>query len=95
MASKSSNWILGWFAAFVGTIGFGSFAVPIKGEAATSVDIDPLVIQSYKSLMCLWVPNSDAALIPLNVDAHDIISIAFFLHLEKFSTFYSFRSLTS
>jgi len=52
MASESSNFILGWFAAFVGTIGFGSFAVPIKGEAATSVDIDPLVMQSYKSLMC-------------------------------------------
>jgi len=33
-------------------IGFGSFAVPIKGEAANSVDIDPLVMQSYKSLMC-------------------------------------------
>ena len=45
--------ILGWFAAFVGAIGFGSFAVPIKGEAANSVDIDPLVMQSYKSLMCL------------------------------------------
>mmetsp|Transcript_26443 Transcript_26443/g.48662 ORF Transcript_26443/g.48662 Transcript_26443/m.48662 type:complete len:377 (-) Transcript_26443:89-1219(-) len=44
--------ILGWFAAFVGTIGFGSFAVPIKGDAANSVDIDPLVMQSYKSLMC-------------------------------------------
>mmetsp|Transcript_15396 Transcript_15396/g.32577 ORF Transcript_15396/g.32577 Transcript_15396/m.32577 type:complete len:378 (-) Transcript_15396:180-1313(-) len=45
-------YILGWFAAFVGMIGFGSFAVPIKGEAANSVDIDPLVMQSYKSLMC-------------------------------------------
>lgn len=44
--------MMGWFAAFVGTIGFGSFAVPIKGDAANSVDIDPLVMQSYKSLMC-------------------------------------------
>ena len=46
------NLVLGWFAAFVGAIGFGSFAVPIKGDAATKVDIDPLVMQSYKSLMC-------------------------------------------
>ena len=46
------NLVLGWFAAFVGALGFGSFAVPIKGDAATKVDIDPLVMQSYKSLMC-------------------------------------------
>jgi glucose uptake protein GlcU len=46
------NLVLGWFAAFVGAIGFGSFAVPIKGDTATKVDIDPLVMQSYKSLMC-------------------------------------------
>jgi hypothetical protein len=44
---------VGWLAALVGAIGFGSFAVPIKGNAANSVDIDPLVMQSYKSLMCL------------------------------------------
>ena len=43
---------LGWFAAFVAVVGFGSFAVPIKGDTATKVDIDPLVMQSYKSLMC-------------------------------------------
>ena len=35
--------VVGWFAAFIGAVGFGSFAVPIKGEAANSVDIDPLV----------------------------------------------------
>ena len=46
------NLVLGWFAAFVGAMGFGSFAVPIKGDAANKVDIDPLVMQSYKSLMC-------------------------------------------
>lgn len=49
---EASGYVLGWFAAFVGMIGFGSFAVPIKGDAANSVDIDPLVMQSYKSLMC-------------------------------------------
>ncbi len=55
MASEQSFDAIGWFAAFVGAIGFGSFAVPIKGNAANSVDIDPLVMQSYKSLMCLCV----------------------------------------
>lgn len=52
MSSPHSNIIMGWFAACVGAIGFGSFAVPIKGDTANSVDIDPLVMQSYKSLMC-------------------------------------------
>ena len=42
----------GWIAALVSAIAFGSFAVPIKGEAANSVDIDPLVMQSYKTTMC-------------------------------------------
>lgn len=44
--------LIGWFAALIGALGFGSFAVPIKGDAANSVDVDPLVMQSYKSLMC-------------------------------------------
>jgi len=34
---------IGWIAAFIGCLGFGSFAVPMKGEAANSVDVDPLV----------------------------------------------------
>lgn len=42
----------GWAAALVSMCAFGSFGVPIKGEAARSVDIDPLVFQSYKTLMC-------------------------------------------
>jgi hypothetical protein len=48
-----SSELIGWFSALVGTIGFGSFAVPIKGDAANSVNIDPLVMQSYKTVMCL------------------------------------------
>lgn len=47
-----SSELIGWFAALVGTIGFGSFAVPIKGDAANYVNIDPLVMQSYKTVMC-------------------------------------------
>jgi glucose uptake protein GlcU len=42
----------GWAAALVSMCAFGSFGVPIKSEAAKSVDIDPLVFQSYKTLMC-------------------------------------------
>ena len=52
-SNQASFDAIGWLAALVGAIGFGSFAVPIKGNAANSVDIDPLVMQSYKSLMCL------------------------------------------
>ena len=32
-------------------LAFGSFGVPIKSGAALEVDIDPLVMQSYKSIM--------------------------------------------
>ena len=42
----------GWIAALVSAFAFGSFAVPIKGEAANSVDIDPLVMQTYKTTIC-------------------------------------------
>uniref|UniRef100_A0A6U0ENB9 EF-hand domain-containing protein n=1 Tax=Helicotheca tamesis TaxID=374047 RepID=A0A6U0ENB9_9STRA len=48
----------GWIAAIVAMVCFGTFGVPIKGDAANSVDIDPLVMQSYKTIMCFvtsWV----------------------------------------
>lgn len=32
----------GYVAAAVGCVAFGSFAVPIKSEAARSIDVDPL-----------------------------------------------------
>ena len=54
LSNPIATQIVGWFAAFIGAIGFGSFAVPIKGEAANSVDIDPLVMQSYKSFTCFF-----------------------------------------
>ena len=44
--------VIGWIAVLIAVIGFGSYAVPIKGEAANSVAVDPLVMQSYKSFMC-------------------------------------------
>lgn len=52
MSFDPSSALIGWFAVLVAVLGFGSYAVPIKGEAASSVNIDPLVMQSYKSLIC-------------------------------------------
>ena len=45
-----SEWI-GLLAAFVAALSFGSYSVPMKGEAATKCDVDALVFQSYKSFM--------------------------------------------
>jgi hypothetical protein len=42
----------GWAAAILAMLAFGSFGVPIKSDASRSVDIDPLVFQSYKTFMC-------------------------------------------
>lgn len=42
----------GWFAALAATLSFGSFGVPIKSKTCARVDIDPLVMQSYKTIMC-------------------------------------------
>jgi hypothetical protein len=44
--------VCGWLAAIGGMLAFGTFGVPIKSEAARSVDIDPLVMQTYKTTMC-------------------------------------------
>jgi hypothetical protein len=52
MSSSSCGEACGWMAAAAAMLAFGSFGVPIKGQAATSVDIDPLVFQSYKTFMC-------------------------------------------
>lgn len=45
----------GWTAGFIGCIGFGSFGVPLKGEATNSVDggkgAHIFVLQTYKSMM--------------------------------------------
>mmetsp|Transcript_12256 Transcript_12256/g.16038 ORF Transcript_12256/g.16038 Transcript_12256/m.16038 type:complete len:422 (-) Transcript_12256:245-1510(-) len=41
----------GWMAAFCSALAFGSFGVPIKSKQAMSVDVDPLVFQSYKTIM--------------------------------------------
>jgi len=50
--------VCGWLAAIGGMLAFGTFGVPIKSEAARSVDIDPLVMQTYKTTICFltsWI----------------------------------------
>jgi glucose uptake protein GlcU len=65
--SAASCEACGWAAAFCSMLAFGSFGVPIKSKAATALDIDPLVFQSYKTFMCfitswlvLTLPNSSS-----------------------------------
>lgn len=41
--------LIGLTASFCAALSFGSYGVPMKGEAATRVDVDPLVFQSYKA----------------------------------------------
>ena len=49
---SSSCDVCGWAAAFCSMLAFGTFGVPIKSETAVKLDIDPLVFQSYKSIVC-------------------------------------------
>lgn len=42
----------GWIAAVIAVVGFGSFGVPVKSDSANKVNIDPLVMQTYKGIMC-------------------------------------------
>lgn len=44
--------LCGWVSAFIGMLAFGSFGVPVKSKMAKSLNIDPLVMQSYKTGMC-------------------------------------------
>ncbi|KAL3784278.1 hypothetical protein ACHAW5_010098 [Stephanodiscus triporus] len=41
----------GYAAAFLAAVCFGSFGVPVKSEVVSRLDVDPLVMQSYKSAM--------------------------------------------
>lgn len=42
----------GLIAAVAGVLGFGTFGAPLKSDAANSVNPDPFVLQTYKSMMC-------------------------------------------
>lgn len=44
---------IGWVAALCAIVAHGSFGVPIKSETCRRLDIDPLVFQTYKTIMCL------------------------------------------
>ena len=44
-----SDELIGFIAAFFAAVSFGSYGVPMKGETATKLDIDPFVFQSYKA----------------------------------------------
>ncbi|KAG7339660.1 drug/metabolite transporter superfamily protein [Nitzschia inconspicua] len=50
--SPSSYELYGWLAAMGGMLAFGSFGVPVKSKVVQNLDIDPLVMQSYKTAMC-------------------------------------------
>jgi glucose uptake protein GlcU len=41
----------GWIAGLIAAVSFGSFGVPIKATKAR-IKVDPLVMQSYKSVIC-------------------------------------------
>jgi hypothetical protein len=48
----------GWVSAFLAMLAFGTFGAPIKSHVAKSLDIDPLVMQTYKTSMCFitsWI----------------------------------------
>eukprot|EP00985_Skeletonema_marinoi_P015308 scaffold7874_cov128-Skeletonema_marinoi.AAC.2 len=49
--------LIGFIAAFCAALSFGSYGVPMKGEAATRVDVDPLVFQSYKAFAVLLISS--------------------------------------
>jgi glucose uptake protein GlcU len=74
MTTAASCEACGWAAAFCSMLAFGSFGVPIKSPAATALDIDPLVFQSYKTFMCfitswlvLTLPNSHFTYTPWGI----------------------------
>mmetsp|Transcript_12119 Transcript_12119/g.17768 ORF Transcript_12119/g.17768 Transcript_12119/m.17768 type:complete len:337 (-) Transcript_12119:183-1193(-) len=45
------DWI-GWFAALISILAFGSFGAPIKSPVVQQLQVDPLVFQSYKTFLC-------------------------------------------
>jgi len=51
-SSQSSCEVCGWVAALLSMVAFGSFGVPVKSRPAQNLNVDPLVMQSYKSFVC-------------------------------------------
>jgi glucose uptake protein GlcU len=46
--------ITGYLSALLACFCFGSFAVPVKSPSIASLNVHPLVFQTYKSLVCLF-----------------------------------------
>mmetsp|Transcript_9175 Transcript_9175/g.12755 ORF Transcript_9175/g.12755 Transcript_9175/m.12755 type:complete len:410 (-) Transcript_9175:542-1771(-) len=42
----------GWAAALVSIFAWGSFGVPVKGKTCSRLNVDPLVMQTYKTSWC-------------------------------------------
>ena len=74
-SSNSANCeMCGWLWAIGGMLAFGSFGVPVKSKVAISLDIDPLVMQSYKTGMCfitswlfLWIRGEEITFTPMGL----------------------------
>ena len=49
----ASDEVTGLISAALAALCFGSYGVPMKGEAATRVDVDPLVFQTFKAVAVL------------------------------------------
>jgi hypothetical protein len=47
--------LYGYAAAAVACVAFGSFAVPIKSEAARRIDVDPLGTSKFKVLVTTYL----------------------------------------
>lgn len=47
-----SSILFGWISVIIACFCFGSFAVPMKSQIVKSLNIDPLVYQTYKSVWC-------------------------------------------
>jgi hypothetical protein len=60
-----SDELTGLIASFLAAVSFGSYGVPMKGEAATRVDVDPLVFQTYKAVTVFVSCNLPYSLQPL------------------------------
>ncbi|KAL7530794.1 hypothetical protein ACHAXR_004730 [Thalassiosira sp. AJA248-18] len=84
-----SDELTGLVAAGLAAISFGTYGVPMKGEAATRVDVDPLVFQSYKAFT---VFATSAILICLNnVLAEDMIMAPLSDEMNTVGSYWTFH----
>lgn len=72
---------IGWAAALCAIVCNGSFGVPIKGETSRRLDIDPLVFQTYKTIMCLLFSYANVFLlgIPFSFSPWGLVSGLFWV----------------